>query len=71
MKKGDLQYRPRVKTEKEFYQFNIEGSEMVNKRYNELIETRTNLYSILIKYYPSTKNPSLFVLIWEEYVRDK
>ena len=71
MKKGDLQYRPRIKTEKEFYQFNIEGSEMVNKRYNELMETKTNLCSILIKYYPSIKSPSLFVLIWEEYVRHK
>lgn len=67
MKRREIQYKPKLKKNIEYYQYNNEGSEIVNRRYNEVIK-KDNLHSISIEYFPNQKKPSMFILIWEEHI---
>lgn len=62
-----ITYPERIKKNIEIYQFNQEGSDFVNKRYEE-IKDMSNLKEISIHLYPK-KRPNSYILKWEIYVR--
>lgn len=58
----------RIKKNIEIYQLNENGSELVNRRFEE-ISKLDNLRELSVEFYPSEKKPICYILTWETNVR--